>query len=309
MSKKFKIILISCLCLGIFGGFSEFFGPSLYVDEESVLEGKDYTRAAGDGDDQGVRAPTVAAEGAILIDGKSGDTIYEKDADKKLYPASTTKIMTALVALEIIDEIGADLSSEVIVPAEAAGAEGSSVYLKAGEKVTLKELMYGMMLQSGNDAAQAVAICCGGTLDEFVSRMNLKAQELGCASTHFMNPSGLFDEEHYTTARDLAIISRAAMEREDFREIVATLRWESSDTGRIFNNKNKTISQYEGATGIKIGYTERSGRTLAASAKRDGKELIAVVLNDHNWFNDAYSLMDYGFARWDEDNDKDREVD
>ena len=101
MSKKFKIILISCLCLGIFGGFSEFFGPSLYVDEESVLEGKDYTRAAGDGDDQGVRAPTVAAEGAILIDGKSGDTIYEKDADKKLYPASTTKIMTALVALEI----------------------------------------------------------------------------------------------------------------------------------------------------------------------------------------------------------------
>ena len=263
MSKKFKIILISCLCLGIFGGFSEFFGPSLYVDEESVLEGKDYTRAAGDGDDQGVRAPTVAAEGAILIDGKSGDTIYEKDADKKLYPASTTKIMTALVALEIIDEIGADLSSEVIVPAEAAGAEGSSVYLKAGEKVTLKELMYGMMLQSGNDAAQAVAICCGGTLDEFVSRMNLKAQELGCASTHFMNPSGLFDEEHYTTARDLAI----------------------------------------------IGYTERSGRTLAASAKRDGKELIAVVLNDHNWFNDAYSLMDYGFARWDEENDKDREVD
>ena len=118
MSKKFKIILISCLCLGIFGGFSEFFGPSLYVDEESVLEGKDYTRAAGDGDDQGVRAPTVAAEGAILIDGKSGDTIYEKDADKKLYPASTTKIMTALVALEIIDEIGADLSSEVIVPEE-----------------------------------------------------------------------------------------------------------------------------------------------------------------------------------------------
>lgn len=306
MSRKVKVILILCMCLGVFGGFSEFFGPSLYVDEEKVLEGKDYARAAAEG--VGARAPSISAEGAILIDGESGEVIYEKDADKRLYPASTTKIMTALVALEILEEIGADLDSCVVVPAEAAGAEGSSLYLKAGEKVTLEELMYGMMLQSGNDAAQTVAICCGGSLDEFVSRMNEKAKELGCLSTGFTNPSGLFDENHYTTARDLAIISMAAMKREDFRQIAATVDWESSDTGRHFHNKNKTVSRYEGATGIKIGYTEKSGRTLAASAKRGEKELIAVVLNDHNWFSDAYALMDYGFARYEESN-KDREAD
>lgn len=295
MRKKFKVLLILCLCAGIFGGLSEIFGPSLYVDEKEVLEGKEYARAAGEKETADVRAPVISAEGAILVNVESGEVIYEKNANLKLYPASTTKIMTALVALEILDEIGADLKSRTTVPAEAAGIEGSSAYLKAGEKVSMEELMYAMMLRSGNDAAAAVAICCGGTEEEFIRRMNLKAEELGCTSTHFVNPSGLSDPNHYTTARDLALISRAAMEREDFRKIVASSSWQSEESGRAYVNKNKTLANYEGATGIKIGYTRASGRTLVASAMRDEKELIAVVLNDSNWFDDAYKMMDYGF--------------
>lgn len=282
MSKKFKIILTACLCIGIVAGLVEYLGPTLRVDKREAT-------------DVSALAPTVSAGGAILINMEDGRAIYEKEADKKLYPASTTKIMTALVAFEIMDEIGADLDSEVIVPTEAVGAEGSSIYLKENERLTMRELMYGMMLQSGNDAALAVAICSGGTLENFINRMNEKAEELGCKSTHFTNPNGLFDEEHYTTARDLSRIGRAAMKRDDFREIAGALSWKSEDTGRNFQNKNKTISQYEGATGIKIGYTKSSGRTLVASAKRGDTELIAVVLNDSNWFNDAYAMMDYGF--------------
>lgn len=290
MSKKIKVIIVICLCLGVFGGFTEYFGPSLYVDERDVLESGDYARASKD-------VPAIEAEGAILMDGKTGEVLYEKNSDKKLYPASTTKIMTALVALEILDEIGADIDSRVSVPAEAVGAEGSSIYLKAGEDVSLEELMYGMMLQSGNDAALAVAICCGGDLETFVERMNRKAEELGCTGTHFANPNGLFDENHYVTARDLAVISKAAMEREDFRKIVGAATWKSPDTERNIANKNKTVTQYDGGTGVKIGYTKVSGRTLVASAKRGDRELIAVVLNDHDWFNDAYAMLDYGFAK------------
>lgn len=287
MSKKFKVIVAACLCIGIFAGLVEYLGPTLRAGDDDI-SGEEAVGASN-------LAPTVSAGGAILIDAEDGRVIYEKEADKKLYPASTTKIMTALVAFEIMDEIGADLDSEVVIPAEAVGAEGSSIYLKENERLTMRELMYGMMLQSGNDAALAVAICSGGTLENFIDRMNEKAKELGCTSTHFTNPNGLFDEEHYTTARDLSRIGRAAMKREEFREIVGASGWKSDDTGRSFQNKNKTISQYDGATGIKIGYTKSSGRTLVASAKRGDTELIAVVLNDSNWFNDAYAMMDYGF--------------
>ena len=205
--------------------------------------------------------------------------------------------MTALTVFQILEETGTGLDSFVIVPKEAVGVEGSSIYLKAGEKITIRELMYGMMLQSGNDAATALAICCGGTMENFIERMNENAAAMGCTSTNFVNPSGLFDENHYTTARDLANIGREAMKNEEFRQISGASDWRSEETERNFNNKNKTISQYEGATGIKIGYTKSSGRTLVASAKRGDTELIAVVLNDSNWFNDAYAMMDYGFLR------------
>lgn len=244
-----------------------------------------------------VTEPAISARGAILIDAKDGSVLYEKNAHEKMYPASTTKIMTALVVLQILDEIDAGPDSHLVVPAEAAGVEGSSLYLEAGERLTVRELMYGLMLQSGNDAACALAVCCGGSMESFVARMNEEAAALGCNSTHFTNPHGLADEEHYTTAADLARISMEAMKNEDFRRIVAAREWQSEESGRSFVNKNKTLSQYEGATGVKIGYTMASGRTLVASAAREGRELIAVVLDDHDWFADAYALLDYGFSR------------
>jgi len=235
-------------------------------------------------------APLVSAKNAILIDGKTGETLYEKDADTKAYPASTTKIMTALTVLHICERYDIDPQTKVTIPGEAVGVEGSSIYLKAGETHTVESLLYGLMLRSGNDAATALAICLGGNVDHFVELMNENARNCGCRGTNFVNPSGLFDENHYTTARDLACIGKKAMENETFRQIAGAKQWGE------YTNKNKTVFQYDGGTGIKIGFTEKSGRTLVASASRGGVDLICVVLNDGNWFNDAYALMDYGFA-------------
>lgn len=243
-----------------------------------------------------ISPPSVSAESAVLID-ESGQILYEKNANAKGYPASTTKIMTALVTLEKLDELGLDSKSEIIVPEEAVGIEGSSIYLKKGERLTIEELLYGLMLRSGNDSAAALAVCMGGSLGDFVTMMNERAAALECSGTHFTNPSGLYEENHYTTASDLAKIAHEAMKREDFREIVRAKDWQSEDGSRSFHNKNKTVFQYEGATGIKIGFTKASGRTLVASAERDGRQMIAVVLRDGNWFNDAYALMDYGFEQ------------
>ena len=187
--------------------------------------------------------------------------------------------------------------SHLVVPAEAAGVEGSSLYLKAGERLTVRELMYGLMLQSGNDAACALAVCCGGSMESFVARMNEEAAALGCNSTHFTNPHGLADEEHYTTAADLARISMEAMKNEDFRHIVAAREWQSEESGRSFVNKNKTPQPVRRCNRRKDRLYDGLRRTLVASAARDGRELIAVVLDDHDWFADAYALLDYGFSR------------
>ena len=290
MSKKVKMLMVLAFMIGSLGGLAEYFSPSVRVDDNDLFDMQESVEASS-------LAPTISAEGAILINAEDGSVIYEKNADKRLYPASTTKIMTALISLEIMDEINAELDSEIKVPKKAVGIEGSSLYLKEGEFITAEELLYGTMLQSGNDGATALAISIGGNMSNFVERMNNKAVELGCRETNFVNPSGLFDKEHYTTARDLALISKAAMETQAFREIVSSKNWSSDTTGRSFTNKNKTIAEYDGATGVKIGYTKKSGRTLVASAKRGDTELIAVVLNAPNWFQDAYALLDYGFAR------------
>lgn len=290
---KFKVrtaaILVFVMIFGLLGGLVEFISPSLRVDEDQL-------KPPGKSISASIKTPSVSAEGAVLIDSFSGKILYEKNPDEKLYPASTTKIMTALVALETLEELGLGIDSKIIVPVEAAGIEGSSLYLKAGEKLSLEELLYGLMLQSGNDSAEAIAVCVGGTKEIFIEKMNRRAEELGCRGTHFVNPSGLFDENHYTTAGDLAVIAAEAMKRDDFRKIVGARRWSSEETDRSFVNKNKTVFNYEGGNGVKIGFTEKSGRTLVASAERGGKELIAVVLKDGNWFNDAYALMDYGFS-------------
>ncbi len=289
--KKSKIYIAGIVCLafslGVLGGLGISGGN--FRASETVKSSETWKVSAG-------APPSVSAESAALID-ESGQILYEKNANVKGYPASTTKIMTALVVLEKLDELGLGMDSEVIIPEEAVGIEGSSIYLKKGERISIEELLYGLMLQSGNDSATALAMCVGGSLSSFVSMMNEKAETLGCSGTHFTNPSGLYEENHYTTAADLARIAGEAMKRDDFRKIVSAKDWQNKDGSRSFHNKNKTVFQYDGATGIKIGFTKASGRTLVASAKRDDKEMIAVVLRDGNWFNDAYALMDYGFQQ------------
>ena len=210
---------------------------------------------------------SVSARSAILVDAQTGRVLYEKNADEQSLIASTTKIMTGLLVCE-----AGELEREISVPPEAAGVEGSSLYLKAGERITVRELLYGLMLRSGNDAAVALAIATAGSMEAFVGRMNEKAQALGLTNTHFENPNGLDGEVHYSTARDLAKLSVCAMQNETFRAVVSSKNF--TENGRSFTNHNKLLWRVDGADGIKTGYTKRAGRILAGSAVRDGRRLV-----------------------------------
>ena len=237
--------------------------------------------------------PQLSAKSAVLIDASSKSIICEKDAHTRRAMASTTKIMTALVAAE-----NAELDRVVSVNAGAVGVEGSSVYLYAGEKLTLYELLCAMLLESANDAAAAIAFEVGGSIEGFCDLMNEKAKELGLSDTHFTNPHGLFDEEHYTTAYELALISAAALENEEIRNIVSTKKMTigREDTmQRVLYNHNKMLSMYEGAIGVKTGFTKKSGRCLVSAAERDGLTLIAVTISAPDDWNDHKMLLDFGF--------------
>lgn len=240
--------------------------------------------------------PGISAQTAIMIEAKSGEVLYEKNADEKAYPASITKILTALLAIE-----NGDLDKKVKISPNASGVEGSSIYLEVGEKIALRDLVYGLMLRSGNDAAIAISEEIGGSKDQFVAMMNNRAKELGAVNTHFANPNGLHDPDHYTTARDMALIAQAAMKNEEFRKVAAAKSWETNRGEGKYNyfyNKNKVVYQYDGGNGIKIGYTKAAGRTLVASSERDGMVLICVVMNAPNWFQDTYQLMDYAYSQY-----------
>ncbi len=243
--------------------------------------------------------PAVVGEAAIVIDAETGNVLGSKNPDLKLPIASTTKIMTALLALE-----NGHLADRVTLSEEAALQEGSSMYTSPGESYTLEELLYGLMLNSGNDAAWALAEHIAASVPDFVAQMNTRAQELGAVNTHFTNPSGLPDPDHYSTARDLALIAKAAMAREDFRRIVATkaqnVPWPVKETDKLLVNHNKLLWRYEGADGIKTGYTNQARQCLVASATRDGQRLIAVVLKSEgeNVWSDAQRLLDWGFTNF-----------
>lgn len=238
--------------------------------------------------------PNENAGSAILIERDSGRILYSKNINSKLPMASTTKIMTALLALE-----KGDLEETITIKEEWTNIEGSSIYLKPNEKIKLKDLVYGLILRSGNDAAVAIANHIAGGIDNFSVLMNKRAKEIGAVNTNFTNPHGLHSDNHYTTAYDLALISREALKNETFREISKTVNYISQrDLNSHFNNKNKTLWQYDGGDGVKIGYTQAAGRCLVASATRDNMQLIAVVLNDNNWFQDCYNLFDYGFNNY-----------
>lgn len=239
--------------------------------------------------------PDIYAQSYIVIDSDSGRIIGSRNADQKLPIASTTKILTTILAIENIENI----EQKIEVPAECTGIEGSSIYLMPKQIVSIKDLLYGTMLRSGNDAATTLAAYAGSKNEGgFIEMMNEKAAELGAYKSNFSNPHGLHNENHYSTAYDLALISRHAMKNSIFKEISSAETYKANSMNTIFYNKNKVVHQYEYGNGIKIGYTKSAGRCLVASAENAGTEIIVVVLNDNNWFQDSYKIFDWAFENY-----------
>ncbi|MFS0822899.1 D-alanyl-D-alanine carboxypeptidase family protein [Bacillus sp. 1P02SD] len=249
---------------------------------------------------QKASALTVSAKGAILIEQESGRILFEKNAHQRMRIASITKIMTAIIAIE-----SGKLDEMVKVSNKAVRAEGSSLYLKPNEQIKLEDLVYGLMLRSGNDSAVAIAEHVGGSLEGFVFMMNQKAAEIGMQNTEFANPHGLDDHEnHYSTAYDMAILTRYAMMNEKYREITSTKvhrapnpteKWD-----RVWRNKNKLLTKlYPYSTGGKTGYTKRAKRTLVSTASKDGIDLIAVTINASDDWNDHMNMFNRAFEKYD----------
>lgn len=237
----------------------------------------------------------VSAKSAALYEPKTRTFPYSKDMNRRMPMASTTKIMTGLLAIELsrLDEL-------VDIPREAVGVEGSSIYLAEGDTLTMKDLVYSLLLQSANDAATAIAIKLGGDIRTFADMMNARAARLGLTDTSFKNPHGLDDDEHYTTAHDLALITAEALENPTFRSIVSTYKYSfiSSGKQRTVVNHNKLLKNYDGAIGVKTGYTKKSGRCLVSAAERNGVTLVAVTLSAPDDWRDHTELLDYGFTQY-----------
>ena len=250
-------------------------------------------------------APEVAAPSCVLMDAATGTVLYEKNADEKLAPASVTKVMTLLLVMEAIDRGQLGWDDTVIASSTAAAKGGSQVYLEEGEEMSLREMVKCVVVSSANDCACALAEAVSGSESTFVELMNSRAAELGMTNTHFSNCTGLDDEAgadvHYTTARDIAIMSRELLKHDQIREF--TTIWMDTIRDGTFglSNTNKLVRFYSGTTGLKTGFTSSAGYCMAASAQRDGLELIATVMHcdtSTNRFESAKALMDYGFANY-----------
>ena len=240
-----------------------------------------------------VRATTIS-QGEFVYELNSGRVISSHNENKKLPMASTTKILTCITAIENFD-----LNTLVEVKDNCVGIEGSSIYLKKGERLTIKELLYGLMLRSGNDCAECIASSIISR-NEFISLMNETARKIGATNSNFTNPHGLHDENHYTTAHDLAIIASEALKNKTFAEIVSTYkhRIPMKESGyRYLMNHNKMLRIYDGAIGVKTGFTKKSGRCLVSAAERDGVTLVAVTLNDPDDWADHKNMLDNGFSK------------
>ncbi|MFX3624728.1 MAG: D-alanyl-D-alanine carboxypeptidase family protein [Ectobacillus sp.] len=237
----------------------------------------------------------VSAHNAVLMEQHSGRVLYEKLAHEPRKIASITKIMTAILAIE-----SGRMSEKVTISNTAVRVEGSAIYLKPGDKVKLEDLVYGLMLRSGNDAAQAIAEHVGGSVEGFVYAMNQKAEEIGMKNTHFSNPSGLDgDGNHYSSAYDMALLTRYAMQNETFQKIFGTKSYRSEVWDYPWKNKHKLLtSRYEYTTGGKTGFTKKAGRTLVTTASKDGLDLIAVTLNAPSDWNDHVYLFTQGFKQY-----------
>ncbi|MGP4071867.1 D-alanyl-D-alanine carboxypeptidase family protein [Piscibacillus sp. B03] len=249
-------------------------------------------QAFGEGQDH----ITLNSEAAVLIDANSGEVIYDKYGDQTMYPASITKIITAIVAIE-----EGNLDDTVTVSEEARSVSGTRVYLEPGEKVSMETLVKGLLINSGNDAGVAIAEHIDGSVEAFSERMNRFVKEkVGVEDTHFENPHGLYDAEHVTTAQDMAKITQYAMQNESFREIAATkqMKWEGESWDTTIYNHHKLVRQREDVTGVKNGFVSQSGFTLVTSATQDNIDLIAVTLKANTAdaaYKDTEALLDYGF--------------
>ena len=233
----------------------------------------------------------VSAKAAILMHADSGRVLYEKNADEHMLIASTTKIMTAIVVLE-----HCELDDLVEVDSRSAGIEGSSMYLKAGESYTVEDLLYGLLLVSGNDAASALALHVADSMEEFAELMNAKAAELGMTESSFKNAHGLDEEGHYSTARDMAKLAAYCMGNEDFARIAGTVSHTVGE--QTLMNHNRLLREYDGCLGLKTGYTMAAGRTLVTCAERDGARYVCVTLNDPDDWDDHKALYDWAFANY-----------
>ncbi len=236
-------------------------------------------------------APSNSAQAAILIHADTGQVLFSKNADSRMLIASTTKIMTALVVLQHCSP-----DEQVKILPEYTSVEGSSMYLKAGETYTVRDLLYGMLLVSGNDAATALACHCGGSIAGFAQMMNDEAAQLGLCNSSFKNPHGLDADDHYSSAEDLAIITSAAMKIPLFAQIVGTKSYTLGE--QTYINHNKLLWNCEGTLGVKTGYTTAAGRSLVSCAERDGLKLICVTLSDPDDWEDHKALYDWGFAAY-----------
>ncbi len=240
-------------------------------------------------------APDVSAQGAVLICVNSGEVLFSKNADKRLSMASTTKIMTSLLALEYSSP-----DAEITVTDEMVRVEGTSMGLIAGDSVSLRELVYGMLLQSGNDAANAAAIVLGGSIEGFAQMMNNRAKQIGMNNTNFVTPSGLDDENHYSTAYDMALLACECIKNPEFAYICsqkkASVTYGNPPYLRTLTNHNRLLRMYGDAVGIKTGFTKKSGRCLVSAAERNGITLVAVTLKAPDDWNDHIALFEYGFS-------------
>ena len=232
------------------------------------------------------------AKSSALYNPNTKSFLYQNNGDLRLPMASTTKIVTALIAIETLD-----MNEIILVPTEAVGVEGSSLYLKEGDMLTVRDLIYGVLLQSANDAATVLALRISGNISDFADLMTQRAENAGAVSTHFENPHGLDSDQHYTTARDLSLISAEALCNDTFLEIVSTRKYtfKLGEETRTIVNHNKLLTLYDGCIGVKTGYTKKSGRCLVSAAEKDGVRLIAVTLSDPNDWNDHIEMLDYGF--------------
>ncbi|MDR1620413.1 MAG: D-alanyl-D-alanine carboxypeptidase, partial [Clostridiales bacterium] len=251
-----------------------------------------FPAVAGAANAPAVNAPRANAAASMLMDAGTTRVLASLNAHARLPMASTTKVMTALVALE-----NCALDALVTVDERAYAMEGSSMYLRLGEKLTLEDLLYGLMLSSGNDAAVAIAVHVGGSAEGFGQLMNTRAATIGCANTNFVTPNGLHDANHYTSAYDLALITCEAIGNEAFRTIVGTQYWvcKSGEVARTLKNKNKLLWNFNGGNGVKTGYTQDAGKCLVFSAERDGNTVVGVLLNCPDMWKDAAAYLNYGF--------------